>query len=79
MVFRHGRQQIESRGVSALIGRQRQTFAVRQLLDLDFDDGAHFSTASAMRATRALATPSFVITGQESTLTLVPMASRVSR
>ena len=53
--------------MSALIGRQRQALAVRQLPYFDFDRCAHeaFSTVLAIRATRAVATSSLVITGQE--------------
>ena len=63
----------------ALIGGQRQAFAVRQLPDVDFDHGAHdaFSTVLAMRATSSVATCSLVITGQELTLDLAP--SRVKQ
>src|SRR6267142_7048980 len=83
-IRRHRREQIEPGGVGALIGRQRQAFAVRQLADVDFHRRAHavFPNVLAIVATSSVATCSLVITGQESTLmlsTLVSAASRVSR
>src|SRR4051812_40063487 len=81
---RHGRQQIEAGGVSTLIGRQRQAFAMRQLTDVDLHRADHefFSTVLAIRATSSAATCSLVMTGQESTLMLsaaISAPSRVSR
>src|SRR5437660_6164222 len=73
-------QQVEPGGVRALIGRQRETFAMRQLADFDFHGRVHefCSTFFAIFATSSVATCSLVITGQESTLiSLAP--SRVSR
>src|SRR6202161_594622 len=65
--------------MGALIGRQRQAFAMGQLPDLDFDRAAQevFPTVWAIRATNAAATCSLDITGQESTWISAP--SRVSR
>src|ERR1700722_13888862 len=78
-LLRHRGQQIEARGMGALIGRQRQAFAMGQLPDLDFDRGTHevFPTVWAIRATNAAATCSLDITGQESTWISAP--SRVSK
>src|SRR3984957_19657080 len=78
-LLRHRGQQIEARGMGALIGRQRQAFAMGQLPDLDLDGGAHeaFPTVWAIRATNAAATCSLDITGQESTWISAP--SRVSK
>src|SRR4051794_37265683 len=68
-------QQIEPGGIRALVGRQRQAPAVRQLLHLQPD--AHVATVSAMRVISAAATSSLVIAGQESTLISPP--SRFNR
>ena len=48
-LFGNGGQQVETCGMRALIGRQGQAFAMRQLADVDSDWRAHeiFSAASA--------------------------------
>src|SRR5437667_12701222 len=73
-------QQVEPGGISALIGRQREIFAMRQLVDFDFHGRVHefCSTFFAIFATSSVATCSLVITGQESTL-ISSAPSRVSR
>ncbi len=65
LVLRHRGAQIHAGGVGALVGRQRQVFAVRQAFDGDLD--AHFKSpmrSSAMRAARRRATSVFDARGQ---------------
>src|SRR3954447_22868171 len=65
--------------MGALIGRQHETCAVRQLPDVDLDLCAHedFPTILAMWAINAAATSSLAIAGQDSTLMSAPL--RLSR